>query len=85
MRIQGVVLEYHGEIAVLRRYIIGKTISDINVAGGHFFQAGDHSQCCGFSATARPDNHHELAIGNIQIEIVDRRNFAFENLGDIFQ
>src|SRR5207244_9192098 len=71
VRIERVILEYHRDIAVLRRDVVDPALADVNVAARNFFQAGDHAKSRRFAATGRTNQHNELAIGNFEIHIVD--------------
>jgi hypothetical protein len=71
VRIERVILEYHRDIAVLRRDVVDPALADVNVAARNFFQAGDHAKSSRFTATGRADQHNELAIGNFEIHILD--------------
>ncbi|MNW62481.1 hypothetical protein D3C74_406200 [compost metagenome] len=46
MRIQGIGLEYHRDIAVFRCNIINDTVTDIEFTFRNFLKACDHTQCC---------------------------------------
>ncbi len=51
--------------------------------GGHF-QPGDHAQHGGLAAAAGPEQRHQLAFLDGEIDVVDRGDFA-EILGHVFQ
>ena len=46
--------------------------SHLDGARGGLVEAGDHSQCGGLAAAAWPDEGEEFAVGDRQIEFLDR-------------
>ena len=76
MGIQRIVLEHHGDVAVLRRNVVDQLVADVKLTIGDFFQAGDHSQGGGFSATGGTDQDDEFLVLDFQIEIGNRGNAA---------
>ena len=50
MRIQGVVLEDHRDIAVFRRDVVHEFSVNVQLAARYLFKAGYHSQSRGFAA-----------------------------------
>ena len=85
MRIQGVVLENHGDIPVLGLQVIDDLAVDFQGAFRNILQAGDHPQGGGLAAAGRPDEDHELLVLDFQVEIVDRCDFIIINLFDVCQ
>ena len=85
MRIQRVVLENHGDVAVLRSDVIAQTAVDIQFAVGNILQAGDHAQRGGFSAAGRADQHDKFLVRNLQVHVVNSQNVAVINLLNVFQ
>src|SRR4030095_8283373 len=51
VRIERVVLEYHRNIAILRRDVVNPTLTDVNIAARNFFKTGDHAKSSRFAAT----------------------------------
>ena len=84
MRIQRVVLEHHGNVARHRRHLGHVPSCDQNLAFRGFLKARDHAQGGALAATRLTQQHHELAFGHGQIEMVDHRNVA-ETLDDVSQ
>ena len=76
VRIQRIVLEHHRDVAVFRRDIIDQLFADVQFAVGNLFQAGDHTQGGGFTATGRSDEDDEFLILDLQIEIGNRCDSA---------
>ena len=71
VRVQRVVLEHHRDVAVLRRDVGDIAIADQDVAGVDLFEAGEHAQRGGLSAAGGADENQELAIGDLEVELVD--------------
>jgi len=44
VRIQRIILEHHGNIAILGRHIINQPVADENLAVGNLLEPGDHAQ-----------------------------------------
>jgi hypothetical protein len=73
--IQRVVLEHHRDVAVARRDVVDDPVPDPDLAAGRLFQTGHHAQRGGLPAARRPHQNQELAVVNLQVEVVDRGNF----------
>ena len=78
----GVGLKHHAELALLRRDPSGRAIRrndfavDAHLAAVGNFQPGDAAQQCGFSRTAGTDDDEQLALGDFQVERLDRGDHA---------
>jgi hypothetical protein len=68
VRIQRVVLEHHRDVAVLRRLVVDDVAVDLQVAVGDVLEPGDHAQRGRLPAPRRPDEDHELAVLDLQVE-----------------
>jgi hypothetical protein len=73
VRVKGVVLEHHGDVPVLRRYIGDLAVADQDPAAVDVFEAREHAQGGGFSAAGRAHQDQELAVGDLQVQGVHRR------------
>jgi hypothetical protein len=73
VRVQRVGLEDHRDVAVPRRLLVDPRSPDAKFAGRDVLQAGDHVERGRLSATRRPDENHELAIGDGQRQILHGR------------
>ena len=71
MGIQGVVLEDHGDVAVLGREIGDVAFTDPDCSGVDLLQAREHPERGGLAATGWSDQDHEFAVADLQIEFVD--------------
>ncbi len=73
VRVQRVVLEYHRDVAVLRRDVGHVAVADEDAAGVDLFEAGEHAQGRGLAATGRTDEDEELAVTDLEVQLVDGR------------
>src|SRR5579883_2675582 len=71
VRIERIVLEHHRNVAPRRRHAIDALGADEDLARGDRLQARDDAQQCRLAAAGGADEHDELVIGNLQIEIAD--------------
>ena len=72
MRVQRVVLEHHCDVAILRLHGGDILITDADAALVHFLKASEHAQSGGLAAAGRADEHKELTILDIKIQIIHR-------------
>ena len=70
VRIQSIVLEDHGDIAVLGLDIIHDLAVDLEGTGGDVLQTCDHTKGSGLSASGGADEDDELLVCNLQVEIL---------------
>ena len=80
MGVQRVVLENHGDIAVLGGDIVDELAVDVQLAAGNLFKAGDHAQCGGFAAAGGADQNDEFLVGNVQVERLNGHNALIGDL-----
>ena len=82
MWIQRVVLEHHRDVAVFGGHIVHHALADQDSPIAGLFQPCDHAQSGGLATSGRPNEDHELFIGNLQIDLVHRSHFieAFAKL-----
>ena len=71
MRVERIVLEHHRQVALTRSLLVDPLAPDQHVAGRDVLEADDHPQQCRFPATRRPDEDHELTIGDVEADVVD--------------
>ena len=76
VRIKGVALEDHRDVAILRRDVVDKLVVDIQFAAGDVLKAGHHAQRGGLSAARRTDENDEFLVFNLEVEIADGHNIA---------
>jgi hypothetical protein len=76
VRVEGVVLEDHRDVAVLGGHVVDEAIADPDLATGGLFEAGDHAQRSGFAATGGANEDEELAIDYVEADGVDSDDLA---------
>ncbi len=62
MRIQRIILEHHGNIAVLGRHIVHHPLTDLDRPLGDLLQTRQHPQQRRLPTPRRTNQHHKLAI-----------------------
>src|SRR5690554_876631 len=83
--VEGVILEYHGDIALSRFQMVHLLSVDQDLTVGDGFQTGDHSHEGRFSAARRPDNDDELAIGHVGLQTMNDGHAARVGFPDLFE
>ena len=71
MRVERVVLEHHGDVAVAGLELVDHPAADRDLAGGDRLEAGDHAQQRGLAAAGGADEDDELAVGDVEVDAVD--------------
>ena len=72
MGVEGVVLENHGNVAVLGRDVVHELAVDDELAAGDLLQTGDHAQGRGLAAAGRADQDDELLVRDVEVELLHR-------------
>ena len=70
VRVQGVRLEHHGDVAILGFEVVHDLAADAQLAGRDRLEPGDHPQRGRLAAAGRPDEHQELAVGDVERQLV---------------
>ena len=83
--IEGVVLENHRDVAVLREGVVTIDPIDEELAVGDFLEPRDHAEGRRFTASGRTDEDDEFAVLDIEVEIENGLNVVVVNLIDVFQ
>ena len=73
VRVERVVLEHHRDVALLRRQEGDVALADQDRARVDLLEPGEHAQRGRLPGAGRTDEHHELAVRDVQVERVDRR------------
>ena len=84
VRVQRIVLEHHGDVAVFRGHVVHQAVANIQLALGDILQAGNHAQRGRFAAAGRAYQNDEFLIGNFQVEICYRLHIAGVNFVHAF-
>src|SRR5207244_9752008 len=85
VRIERVVLEHHGDVALGRLDLVDDASADIDLAAGDGFQPRDHAQQRGLAAAGGADQHAELAVADLEIDALDGVEAAGIGLADVPQ
>ena len=85
VRVQRVVLEHHRDVALLRLAHRHVLVADRDRALGRVLETRDRAQQRGLAAAGRADEHHELAVADLEADPVDRRDAVREPLGHVSQ
>src|SRR3989475_10759005 len=70
VRVQRVVLEHHGDVAVLRGDVVHHSLADPHRARRDGLEPGEHAQRGALATSRRPDEHHELAVKDGEVDPV---------------
>jgi len=71
VRVEGVALEHHRDVAVARGNVVHHAVADGEPPLADRLQPRDHPQRGALAAARRPDQHHELLVRNLQVDAVD--------------
>src|SRR5262249_32428220 len=85
VRVEGIVLENHRDVAILRRHIIDDALADANRPARDLLQPRHHAQRRALAAARRPDEHDEFLIFDPKIDRIYSRPAAGEDFGDFVE
>jgi len=71
VRIERIVLENHGDVALFRRHVVDHALADPDLARRDVLQPGNHPQQRRLAAAGRPDQHDELAVADQHVDAMD--------------
>jgi hypothetical protein len=74
--VERVVLEHHRDVAALGRVVADVAAADPDRAGVDLLEAGEHPQRGRLARARRADEDHQLAVGDLQVQRVDRGHVA---------
>jgi hypothetical protein len=83
MRIERVVLEHHGDVALGRVEVVDDALADGDRPLGDRLEPGDHAQKRGLAAAGRADEHEEFAVVDVDRHRVDGALGAGIDLGNL--
>jgi hypothetical protein len=81
--VKRVVLEHHRKVPVPWRLVVDAFVADQHVAGGDVLEPDDHAQQRGLTAAGWADQDHELAVGDVEADVVDRGESVTVLLDDV--
>ena len=73
IRVERVALEDHRHVAILRREVGDVARTDEDRSSVDLLESSEHAQGGGLARPRRPDEHHQLAVVDVELECVDRR------------
>ena len=79
VRVERVALEDHRDVAVARRQVGDVAAADRDRPRGHLLEPGDHAQERRLAAARGPDEHHELAVCDLERRRRRRRRTPPQN------
>ena len=82
VRVERVALEHHRDVALARRGVGDVAAADRDRARRRLLEPGDQPQQRRLAAAGRADEDHELAVLDVQADVVDRAHAAAELLRD---
>ena len=71
VRVQRVILEHHGDVAVAGGDVVDHAVADAQLPGRDGLQPGHHAQGRALAAPGRADENDELAVVHGQVQIRD--------------
>ena len=80
VRIKRIVLEDHRDVAVFGRDVVHLLAVDEELAAADLLETGDHAQRGRLAAAARADEHDELLVGHVDIEVLHGDNAFVSDL-----
>jgi hypothetical protein len=83
--VQGVVLEDEGDVAVLGVHVVHHPVTDDELAVADRLEAGHHPQGGRLAAARGADQDDELAVGDVEVQVVDGVEAVLVDLVDVLQ
>src|SRR5581483_7626641 len=69
MRVERVALEHHRDVAIARGDVVDDALADPDHALADRLEPGEHPQRGRLAAPRRPDEDHELAVRDVQLQV----------------
>jgi hypothetical protein len=85
MRIERVVLEHHGDVAILGFQPVDHAVPNRHLAAGDALEAGHHAQQRGLTAARGADDDDEFAVGDLHVDAVNDLDLVVVGLLDAAQ
>ena len=76
VREQGVALEHHADAALVWRDVVDVLAVQTDLAVGRGLEAGEHHQAGRLARPGRPEHRQELALADVQIEVLHHKGLA---------
>ena len=71
VRVERIALEDHRDVALLRGQVVDDALADPDLSTADLLEPGEHAQRRRLAAPGGADEHHQLAVADLQVEIVD--------------
>ncbi len=84
MRVESVVLEHHGDVAVLGRDVVHYPVANQDLSLRDLLETRNHAQGRRLAASRGTNEHQELPVPDLEVHIVDGYD-VLEPLGNIAQ
>jgi hypothetical protein len=82
--VEGVALEDHRQVPVLRVDAVDPAVPDADGPLGGLLEAGDHAQGRGLATARRAEQDEELPVLHLEVEVVDGDDIG-EPFGDVVE
>src|SRR5471032_280071 len=76
VREQGVILEHHADIPLVRRNVVDRAAAQLNFTRRRGFETREHHQAGGLARAGRTEQGKEFALSDFKIEVFDDQQFA---------
>ena len=83
-RIERILLQHQRHVALGRAPVGDVDAVDEDLAGGRLLQPGDQAQRRRLAGAGLAEQHEELAVGDVEVEVL-QRGVAAEGLGDVLE
>ena len=70
VRVEGIALEDHGDVSVLRGDIVHERAADVELAARYLLEARHHAQRRGLTAARGTYEHHELTVRDLEVKVL---------------
>ena len=70
VRIERIVLEHHGDVALHRRQVVHHALADPHFAGSDLLEPRHHAQRRRLAAARGPDQDQELLVADLEVDVL---------------
>src|SRR5581483_3284684 len=85
LRVERVVLEHHCDVALRRRQLVDDGVADADRALGDLLEPSDHAQRRRLAAARRADEDDELAVVDLEVQILYGARAVRVDLSDVLE
>src|SRR5262249_32824320 len=83
VRVERIALEDHRDVALLRRQVVDDLVADAELALRDLLETRDHPQRGRLAAARRSDQHEQLTVRDVHVEVVDGAGAVVVDLRDV--